>query len=174
MQKQGANFNYTLCNINQTGTYIVTTCGDKDGVYQCAGYDFPVTPNREIATSGSALFYIGIMAILMIFLITSTYIFIKSDGLLTKVGMSGLGYLLLIAITFVGWNMAQDFITSSPFIISMLRILFIVLIVGAFPFVIAGFVYYLFMVFKVKEIERLMTKGFSMEEAQKRTSRRRK
>jgi hypothetical protein len=172
MEKNGVNYNYTYCSVNQTGNYIVTTCGDKDGTFQCASYDFTVTPNREIATSGSAIFYIGIMAVLVIFLIMAIYTFMNTTGLLTKVGMFGLGYLLLIAITFIGWNMAQDFITSSPFIISMLNILFIVLVVGFFPLIIGGFVWYFLMVFKIKEIENLMKHGMTEYDATERVKRR--
>jgi hypothetical protein len=52
----------------------------------------------------------------------------------------------------------------------MFRILFWILIVGLFPLVIGGFAYYLIMLFRIKEIERLMGKGMSEEDAQRRQS----
>lgn len=44
MTKNGVNFNYNFCETDQLGTYIITTCGDKDSTFQCAVYDFVVTP----------------------------------------------------------------------------------------------------------------------------------
>jgi len=97
--------------------------------------------------------------------------FINFNNLLNRVGMIGIGYLLLIAITFISWQMASDFLLSAQFLVSMLRILFIVLMVGAFPLLIGAFAWYVLMLFKIKEIERLMGKGFSEQEARRRTSR---
>ncbi len=81
----------------------------------------------------------------------------------------GFAYLLLISITFIAWNMAKDFLTSSPFLIEMMRIVFFILLAGAFPLLVGMFAYYLILVFKIKEIERLMSKGFSYDEAERRT-----
>jgi hypothetical protein len=65
--------------------------------------------------------------------------------------------------------MASDFITSSPFLIEMLRILFFVLVIGAFPLLIGAFAWYLIMLFKIREIERLMSKGLDYNEAEQRS-----
>jgi len=36
------NFNYSFSNTQEFGTYIVTTCGDPNGVYTCVSYDFEI------------------------------------------------------------------------------------------------------------------------------------
>lgn len=167
------NYYYSYCDLaNQTGSYIVTTCGDVDGVYPtCVDYDFPVTTNGEENTMSGAILYIGLIAVLTIFLIVSIHLFMKLNHLLAKVGFFGLSYLIFMALVFIAWNLSSDFLTSAPFLTSFFRILFFVLIIGVFPLIISSFAWYFIMLFKIKEIERLMTKGFSLEDAEKRTGR---
>jgi hypothetical protein len=64
--------------------------------------------------------------------------------------------------------MAKDFLTSSPFLIEMMRIVFFILLAGAFPLLVGMFAYYLIMVFKIKEIQGMMDKGIGYDEAKKR------
>jgi hypothetical protein len=150
----------------------VTGIGDPDGTLVVWNYDFTITPNGEEASVGKAIFYIGLLFILLFFLALVVISFVYFDNLLNRVGMVGLGYLMIIAITFIGWNMANDFLTSSPFLIEMFRILFLVLMIGTFPLLIGAFAWYLIMLFKIKEIENLMKHGMSEQEASYRVKRR--
>jgi hypothetical protein len=176
MTPNGAGlWTYNFCNTSQLGRYDVSGMGDLNGVD--TGFSvlwFEVTPNGESITTGKALFYIGLISILIIFLVLSMTSFVRFENLLNRVSMIGLSYLLLIAITFVGWNMAKDFVTSSPFIIEMLWIIFLVLMIGAFPLLIGAFAWYVMMLFKIKEIQYLMNKGFSFDDAETRVKNRRK
>ena len=133
MTKSGTYYYYSFCETDLNGIYIVTGFGDPDGEVEVWNYDFTITPNGEEASVGKAVFYIGLLAVMLFFLALCVLAFSHYENLLTRVGTIGLGYLLLIAITFIGWNMAGDFLTSSPFLVSMLRIFFFVLITGAFP-----------------------------------------
>ena len=169
MTKAGTYYYYSFCDTDLNGIYLVTGFGDPDASIETWTYDFEITPNGQVASIGSAIFYIGLLIVLVIFLVGCVTLFMENDHLLAKVGFLGLGYLLLIAITFIAWNMAVDFMTSAPFLIEMFRILFFVLIIGAFPLLLGAFAYYFFMLFKIKEIERLMGKGFSEQEARRRT-----
>jgi hypothetical protein len=167
MTKQGVYFNYSnFCSTNFTGQYIVS--GDCDSVSWT--YDFFITPNGEQSSVGSSIMYIGLLVILVLFLVVCIYWFMETDNLLVKVGSLGFGYLLLIAITFIAWNMASDFLTSSAFLVEMFRITFFVLVIGLFPLLLGMFAYYTIMVFKIKEIERLMGKGFDEKEASERVN----
>jgi len=163
-------FSYSTL-FNPVGLYKVQMfCYDDTYSYSSEGW-YDVTPNGEQATVGTSILYIGLIFILVIFLAGGVTIFMKTDNLLAKVGMLGISYLLLMAVSFISWQMAIDFLTSTPFLISMLRIIFFVLIAGLFPLVIGSFAWYFLMVFKIKEIENLMTKGFSFEDAERRTGR---
>ena len=156
-------------NISTIGSYAyivqcnstVSGCADK-------GY-FVVTNSGYDATTGRALIDASLLLVLVIFFVFALWIFMTTENLLAKVGMIGFGYLMLLAISFVSWNMANDFLLSAPFLAKIFRILFISLTIGFFPLVLGGFAWYFYMLFKVKEIERLMTKGFSFDEAKRRT-----
>lgn len=150
------------CDLIECNTSIQT-----GGLERC----FLVSTNGEEVTTAKAVFYIGLLAVLLFFLGLSIFGFVSFDNLLSRVGSFGAGYLLMITITFIGWNMADSFLTSSPFLISGLRILFFVFVIGLFPLLIGAFAWYVIMLFKIKEIERLMGKGFSRDEAEHRQGR---
>jgi len=181
-QKELTNLNYIMTKSGQTFSATIdqgnfTETGNAcfnlecfDGASRTTGDEcFSITPNGEIASIGSAIFYIGLLIVLVIFLVGCVTIFMETDNLLAKVGTFGMGYLILMAIMFISWNMAGDFLTSSTFLVSMFRILFFVMIIGIFPLLLGSFTWYFIMLFKIKEIERLMSKGFSEDEARRRT-----
>jgi hypothetical protein len=173
----GGNFNvYVLGgNLSTVGDYYYNVQCEDDTVGGFASSIIHITPNGEEATVGRAIFYIGILFLLVVFLIMSIGVFMKyDDNLLAKVSMFGLSYLLLIAITFVGWQTAIDFLTSSPFLIEIFRILFFVLIIGFFPLLIGAFAWYIIMITKIKEIQNLMEHGMSSDEAERRVKGRKK
>lgn len=45
------NYYYEFCDTSQLGYYIVTTCGDGDGVRTCMDFDFEITPGGNSGTS---------------------------------------------------------------------------------------------------------------------------
>jgi len=141
--------------------------GFASGVFEVSNSGFELTIGR-------AMIDLGLLFILLIFIIGCVILVVRNDNLLSKVGFIGLGYILLIAITFISWNMANDFLFSAPIIVSIFRIMFLTLMIGAFPLLIGAFAWYLIMLFKIKEIEDLMTKGFTFEEAERRHGRRNK
>ena len=57
----GFNFYYDFCNTSQVGDYVVTTCGDGDGIITCMDFDFPVTPNGKESNIQTALIQILII-----------------------------------------------------------------------------------------------------------------
>lgn len=173
MTRNTALFNYTLTDIftQQVGHYTVTGFCIGGGVYSPFAYTFETNRTGQAISSEMIYIYIALLFVLIFFLTMSIIGFINFNNLLAKVGLFGFSYLLLIAITFVGWNVANDFIITNSFIIDFMRILFIVLVIGIFPLVIGAFAWYVIMLFKIKEIERLMDKGMSYEEAEHRQGR---
>ena len=160
--------------LNETGEYSVLIWCNSTTEGGFTKYAFDVTPTGLTIQDGTSGIYIAMLFVLIIFLILSLLSFAQFDNLLNGVGMIGLSYLLLIAISFISWNMANDFLYSAPFIISMFRIFFYVLMVGLFPLLIGGFVWYLLMLWKIKEIQDLMKKGMPYDEAEHRVKRRKR
>lgn len=73
MTKTGTKYNYTFCNANYSGIYIVNGYGDVDGVTTVYAYDFEVNPQgipsteqRSRALSTSVYFMFGIAILLFI------------------------------------------------------------------------------------------------------------
>lgn len=169
MQKSGTEYNYTFNETNRNGVYVVKGVGDPDGVPTIWIYNFEITPNGEISTEANAIFYIGLLALLVIFFILFVYFGISTDHIWIKAASWGFGYLLLIGISFISWNMAADFLTSSPFLVEFLRVTFIVFMVGFFPFILVLFVYGVYMMITVKEIKSMMDRGIPEGEAVERS-----
>jgi hypothetical protein len=125
------------------------------------------TNSTYVAGTGEAIVYFGLNGVLLLFLAGCFLVFLNYENLLSRVFSFGVGYLLVIAISFVSWQMASDFVTSA-FLIEMFRIIFLVLMIGAFPLLIGAFAWYLIMLFKIKEIENLMKHGMSEDDAHRR------
>lgn len=165
-------FDVKGANFSVAGTYaFVSQCNSSTLGSPPVKIYFQVTPSGQENLTGNALIYAILLIVLLVFLIGCVVIFMESENLLARVGSLGIGYLLLIAVNFVAWNMANDFLLANPFIAEMFRILFFTTIIGAFPLLIGAFVWYFIMLWKIKEIERLMGKGFSEDDARRRTSR---
>jgi hypothetical protein len=167
MIKRTSDFYYSI-NVSTTGNYVVDGWCTDGEIQNTFHYNLEVTPNGEVATIGKAVLYIGLLSVLLLFFVVSIFFFMKSSNLLARVGSFGFSYVILTVIFFVGWNMANDFLTSAPVISDFLRVMFFVFMIGAFPMLIGAFAWYLIMLFKIKEIERLMTKGIGFEEAERR------
>jgi hypothetical protein len=173
MIKDGTDYYYYWNYTEDLGDYFYTVCGDKDGEFICEDMKFDITINGTTLTEGSSYAYIGLLVLLGLFLILCAYLFVKYDNLLARVSLFGIGYLLLVGITFIAWDMAKSFLILS-FTADMFRILFFVLISLAFPLLIGAFAWYIILLIKIKEIERLMSRGFSSEEAEYRIKRRKR
>lgn len=129
-----------------------------------------VTNSTYVAGTGEAIVYGTLNLVLLVFLVGCFGVFLYFNNIIARVFSFGVGYLLVVALSFVGWQMANDFLTSV-FLIEMFRIIFLVFMIGTFPLVIGGFAWYFIMLFKIKEIDRLMTKGMSYDEAERRQGR---
>lgn len=171
MDGTGVNWNYTVFGISE-GKYQYNVTGTSD---TSALNGTSETRTIRYGSIFSEVFlYIGLLILLIVFLIGVVAIFFKFDNILTRVSMFGVAYLLVIAITFIGWQMASSFLESTSFLVGMLWIIFSVFMYGLFPVLIGAFAYYMIMITKIKEIQRLMDRGFSEDEAYERTKRRKK
>lgn len=63
------NYYYNFCNTSYIGKYVVTTCGNGDGIITCMDYGFWVKPNGEDFTSVEISIYIFflLLCLLIIF-----------------------------------------------------------------------------------------------------------
>jgi hypothetical protein len=159
-------------NFSRLGSYAYGIKCVSDNFGGSIASTIEVTPTGLTIRDGTSSIYISLLFVFIFFLAMSIFSFVRFDNLLNRVGMVGFSYLLLIAISFIAWNMANDFLISNIFIAVFFKWMFIFLIIGAFPMLIGAFAWYVIMIFKIKEIENLMEKGIPEQEAYGRVKRR--
>lgn len=121
MTKNEVNYNYTICNVTDLGTYVVTTCGDIDGTFECAVYDFEVTTDGTKPTDSQGTMFIGILASILVLSFFFGYLSFK---FLEKENSYPIGlFFLLLAIMlsiysiYLGVVYSRDYLSltiSSP------------------------------------------------------------
>lgn len=151
-------------NSNQGGRTSVQLEVTKDGISTIAPTEIEITENSDSIIIISLFF----MFILLIFLSFSIYGFVKAESLIGKYSFICLIYLLLIAISFISYRTATDYLTDFIFLAEFLNILFNILMIAFFPFIILSFAYIILKIKDIKEIRRLMEEGFEFEEAERR------
>ena len=113
----GYGYSYNFCKANQTGNYIVTTCGDVDGTDTCVDYDFEVTPSGQTQSTSQGI----ISVVIMISIIFLTFFFgILSFKLmdypkLYPVAMFFLVLSIIIAVfgMYLGFTYSRDYLYSA-------------------------------------------------------------
>ncbi len=67
----GFNYYYSFCNTTCVGDYVITTCGDGDGIIDCMDYDFNVNiTGREFTQAQGILYIIMFLGLMIIWGIT--------------------------------------------------------------------------------------------------------
>lgn len=172
MTKNGTIYNYSFTSTNTIGRYVYVMHSDLNGVNTSSTAEFDITPSGESPTTATSFFYIGLLALLIIFFILILGYGFDTDNIIGKTFAIGFGYLSLMGILFIAWQMAESFIYNSPFLIEFLRIFFIVLTIGFFPLLILLFAYGIYMMTQIREIKDMQKRGLSMDEVNERRGRR--
>lgn len=159
---------YTVPNINKTGEwcYDLTCFGSTQNA--TSSFCKQVTPNGEEPSTASGIFYIGVFAVLVIFLIMTIWAITQFDNLIARFSLFQFAYILFIAIVFIAYMMATDFLTSAPAIISVFKIFFWVVTIGFFPYVLGMMIWLGYSMITIKEINQMMERGVPLDEAEAR------
>lgn len=161
-------FRVNESNFTEVGEYAyVIQCNSSIQGGFIAG-SFRVTPNGEIPTTATGIFYMGIFSVLLLFLVLNIWAITQFDNLIARFSLFQSLYLFVIAISFIAFMMASDFITSAPFLISMFEIIFWVVTIGFFPYVLVMMIWLGYSMITIKEINEMMERGISLDEAKAR------
>lgn len=176
MSKNGGVYEISLL-ANQTeeiGFYEMAMTCTNGVITRTRLLQFEITPNGERPTTAKGILYFGL--IILLFLTFGLFVWgiFKTESIWARVGFMMFAYLLLIAVSFIAFNLALDFLTSTPFLVSMFRIIFYVLLYGLLPVLIGLFAYGLLMALKIKELQGLVNKGLSLDEASEFNKRKKK
>jgi len=176
MSKSGSVYQISL-NANETeviGYYELSMTCTNGAVSRTRLLQFEITPNGERPTTAKGILYAGLIILLFALFAICVYYLVNSTDLIPRIASLVLAYLFLIAVSFVAWNMALDFLTSTPFIPAMFKIIFYILVYGLLPLLISIFAYGLIMTFKMKEMQRLIERGVPEAEIKERYERKRR
>lgn len=129
---------------------------------------YEVTPNGELPTTAKAFFYIGLLSLLVFFIILIFYAHLNDASTLAKFWWFSFMWIPFWALLFIGWSMARDFLTSQGVIEAVLWWGWVVIGI-VYPFYLLSLVLYTFYwIYEQKEVQQLVKRGFSLEEAQSR------
>jgi len=165
----GGIFNLTFSNTSSLGEYPVSiSC--NDGIdYGFSSFSFLITPNGELPTTSKGLMYLGLLGVFFIFFGICLYGGKENEGVVGRSAFYLTAYLFLIGITFISWNLALDYLTSSPFIASFFRIIWLVLMYALFPVIFILTFYTMWMMKQIDVIQNMVNKGMPIDEAYERT-----
>lgn len=172
MTKRGTEYNYTYCFPELNGEYLINGFGDLGGEDTVWAYTLTLTPNGEEPTTPKLLFHYGGIFILFIFLIGSVIGMIKEEDPKGTFALYWVSHLLFVAITFMLWDGALNLLTSAPFIIGFFRILFWISIISILPMLIMSVVWMIYILATCKDVQDLIDRGSTSEEAWDRLGRR--
>lgn len=163
-------FNVNNANFTENGEYAYVVQCNSSSQGGFIGNTFDVTPNGELPTTAKSIFYISLLALLVIFLLMIFWAHMQDQSELAKFWWFSFMWIPMWAILFIGWNMARDFLTSQGAIQSVLYYSWVIIGI-VYPFFLLGLVLYTFYyIYKQKEVQNLINRGFSLEEAQGRVN----
>jgi hypothetical protein len=142
MNKNGTFYDYTFCEVNANGNYIVNGIGNPDGIDTIWAYNFEVTPSGLVSTNGEAIVYVILIIVVLIFFIFTMIGAVRIDGehsydvggkLLElkygkylKMGLFFLSILFLWFLFFLGWQVSSK-VLMFDFMNTIFRTLFMIL-----------------------------------------------
>ena len=169
MTKSGVYYTYELCNKSDAlGQYIVQGVGNLDGINQTWTYDYYITPNGESTDTGTSLTYLSLLGLLIVLLGICVLFFLDIPNPLMKVTMVGVGYLLLISIFFVSWQMSLSLLGSADFLSTFLKLMFYITMWGALPILLGFLAWWFIQIIRLKEIRELMERGLPEQDARQK------
>jgi len=162
--------NFVLQDNSINGEYQVPlTCTFPDGNSESGSANFKITPNGEEPSGSQISVYLGLIIILFILLGGIIFILFEIDSFAWRMGLTSFAYIIANVFLLVCWKTAEMFLTAIPFLEIVFRVLYVVSTAGYFPMFLFVLVYSLLHMTDEKNIETLMNRGFTEDQARWRT-----
>lgn len=128
MTKNGFNYNYTFCDTVLLGDYIVSTCGNPDGILTCVDFDFPVTPSgaNPISSGQGSILIIAMVVILLL----STVFFamgLKFQSIAARSIFISLGFIMVLILVLYTLLILNESVAQSPTLVQGFETFYFVL-----------------------------------------------
>ena len=174
MTKRGTEFNYTYCFPELNGRFNINGVGDLGGTDSVWAYTLTLTPNGEEPTTPKLIFHYGSILLLFLFFVSTIVGMLKVEDPKGTFALYWASHLLFVAITFMLWNGSLNLLTSAPFVISFFKIMFWVAIISVLPMIILSVAWMIYVLATCKDVQSLIDRGSTSEEAWDRIGRRKK
>jgi hypothetical protein len=167
MTKDETKFTYSLDKnyTTESGIYIVNGIGDLNGVQTIWRYTFEVTPNGEAPSSSKVIIQIGLLTFLILLFIFSLIGLFKFEDYKGRFVLYWICHILVIATTFISWQMSNDYLTGTPMIAGMFKIFFYISMIGSFPMIILSLSWIFYIHTVNDDIKKMMERGMDEGEA---------
>jgi len=142
---------YIWCNSTIIG-------GQANGV-------FMVTESGVEITEGRSNLIIGLLIILVFFLFISLYALFNVEDYKGKLALYWVSHVLMILITFVGWQVGVEGLLGGMALTGVFRIMFWIFTVAVVPMIILSLVWIFYIHLFNEHFEKLIDKGYDSETA---------
>jgi len=164
MVKTGNVYTYSFNNTDLVGSYSYITCGDLDGARTCQSVTFEVTQTGFSLNTSGGIMGIGLVAILILFFVFALVGVFKIEDYKGRFALYWVCHLLIIAISFIAWNMALENYMNNA-IAGIFKIIFWVTITSAFPMVLLSLAWIFYIHTMNDHMEKLIDNGGNVEDA---------
>jgi len=162
--------NYTLPDTSVNGDYNVPVyCEFPSGDFQSGNADFTINPSGEPFNSSKTAFYLGLILLLAALLVFMIIAIVYIDSFSWRMGLTTFAYVISNGFLLICWKSAELFLTSIPFIETIFKVLYIASTAGYIPMFLLVIVYYLLHMTDQANIETLMRRGFTEDQARYRS-----
>lgn len=139
---------------------------------------FKVTESGLEITEGRSILVIGLLCLLVGFLFLSLFSLFNTENYIGKFALYWVSHVLIVLITFVGWQSGVEGLLEGFALTGIFRIMFWVFTVGMFPMILLSVAWVVYIHTVNDHFQRLMEKGEDPETAfslaKRKTGRRRK
>lgn len=164
----------TLPNENLTEgvySYQIKCQGEGIGGYT-TGF-FEATESGVEMDEGRSISAIGLLTLLVFLLFISLYSLFSVESYIGKFVLYWVSHVLMIIISFAGWQIGVEGLLEGVGLIGVFRIMFYVLTVAVFPMVLLSIAWIFYIHTMNDDVRKMVDKGMPVEEAFKKSSNRR-
>lgn len=162
-------YNYTFCDTNTLGTYIVSTIGDPDGFAVEGNICFESTVTGYNLSLQDSIFVLVTLLIFIFLLIFFVQRCFKSETVSSRAMYFVLAYVLgLLPSVFFLYVISSNYVGMLPFVASILYYFFLVTLICTVVVILAAIGYMITDKMLSLEKEQLIKRGHSAEDAHKK------
>ena len=152
-------------NFSNAGDYaFYIQCNSTDLICGVSG-GITVTESGVEITEGRSILVIGLMGILFMFMFASLFVLLSVENYMAKFISYWISHILIVIITFVGWQIGVEGLLGGMALTGIFRILFWIFIIAVIPMIFVSFAWVVYIHAFNEHFQKLIDKGEDPETA---------